>query len=131
MADFRKKAGAFANRAAGKAKTFAIFAARKTKDMSHIAKLNVDIASERDTIKRAYSEIGKLYYETHREKPEGFFVQLCQEIDVAFETIAAKEAEIVRRKIQNDPPAESAKTGGDIPEPDLEPGSGGGDDPEA
>ena len=100
MADFRKKAGAFANRAAGKAKTFAVFAARKTKDMSHIAKLNVDIASERDTIKRAYNEIGKLYYETHREDPEGFFVQLCQEIDVAYDTIAAKEAEIVRLKTQ-------------------------------
>ena len=101
MADFRKTAGNIASFAAGKAKTAAIFAARKTKNVSRIAKLNVEIAAERDSIKRTYNEIGKLYYETHRDAPEAFFVQLCQEIDLSFESIAAMETEIVQLKAED------------------------------
>jgi len=98
MPDFKRNAGKIAGAAAGRAKIFASFAARKTKNVSRIAKLNVDIASQRDTVKRIYREIGKLYYETHREDPESYFAQLCQEIDVSMESIAAMEAEIVRLK---------------------------------
>ena len=111
MPNIRKTAGNIASFAAGKAKTFALFAARKTKNVSRIAKLNVEIASERDSIKRTYNEIGKLYYETHREDPEAFFVQLCQEIDLSLEHISDMETEIVRLK------AEDARGGG---EPDVE-----------
>ncbi len=91
------------------AKTVASFAARKTKNVSRIAKLNVDIANERDTIKSAYREIGKLYYELHREAPERYFEQLCREIDVSMESIAAAEAEIARLKTQ-DPAAGEEET---------------------
>lgn len=101
MADFRSRANRLADLAAGKAKGIANRAAKKTKNVSRIAKLNVDIATERDCIKRNYLEIGKLYYETHREEPEDFFLQLCQEIDLALETIAGKEAEIVRLKTES------------------------------
>ena len=101
MPDFRKTAGNIASFAAGKAKTIAVFAARKTKNVSRIAKLNVDIAAERDSIKRTYNEIGKLYYETHRDAPEAFFVQLCQEIDLSLESIAAMETEIVHLKAED------------------------------
>ena len=101
MADFRSRANRLADLAAGKARGLASLAARKTKNVSRIAKLNVDIATERDCIKRNYLEIGKLYYETHREDPESYFLQLCQEIDLALETIAGKEAEIVRLKTEN------------------------------
>ena len=98
MADFRKAAGRFADFTAGKAKGFAALAAKKTKNVSRIAKLNVDIASERDTIKRNYLEIGKLYYETHREEPESYFLQLCREIDLSLESISSMESEIARLK---------------------------------
>lgn len=101
MSDFRKTAGNIASFAAGKAKTIAVFAARKTKNVSRIAKLNVEIAAERDSIKRTYNEIGKLYYETHRDAPEAFFVQLCQEIDLSLESIAAMETEIVHLKAED------------------------------
>ena len=101
MPNIRKTAGTIASFAAGKAKTIAVFAARKTKNVSRIAKLNVDIAAERDSIKRTYNEIGKLYYETHREAPEAFFVQLCQEIDLSLEHIAAMETEIVHLKAED------------------------------
>lgn len=100
MSDFKKKAGVFANLVAGSTKKAAIFAARKTKNTALIAKLNMNISSRRDVIKHAYGEIGKLYYETHKDAPEGFFVQLCQEIDLAMEDIAAMESEIVRLKTE-------------------------------
>ncbi len=92
---------------AGKAKGFALFAANKTKKVSRIAKLNIEITSRRETIKRAYSEIGKLYYESHKDAPEGFFIQLCQEIDVSMEAIAAMEAEIARLKMTDEEPEAS------------------------
>ena len=54
-----------------------------------------------------YREIGKLYYETHRDDPESYFVQPCQEIDMSMEAIAAMEAEIIRLKTQASPAADS------------------------
>ena len=84
-------------------------AAEKAKTYAKIAKLSVEINGERDAIKKAYIEIGKLYYDTHKDDPEGFFVQLCDEITVAAENIADKEAEIAMLK---------AESGGE--DPDVE-----------
>lgn len=79
---------------AEKTRDFAGTVADKAKDVSRIAKLNLEIGSEKETIKKAYTEIGKIYYEAHKDDPDGFFVQLCEEITVSFGNIAAKEAEI-------------------------------------
>ncbi len=79
---------------ADKTMAFAAIAADKAKAMARMAKLTVEINGEKDAMKKAYIEIGKLYYETHREDPDGFFAQLCEEITLAGENIAAKEAEI-------------------------------------
>ena len=69
-------------------------AADKAKSAARIAKLSMEINAEKDSIKKAYLEIGKLYYEMNRDNPDGFFAQLCDEITVANAEIAAKEAEI-------------------------------------
>ncbi|MCC8078913.1 MAG: hypothetical protein LIO57_02465 [Oscillospiraceae bacterium] len=69
-------------------------AAEKAKSGTRIAKLKMDIAGERETIKKAYSEIGKLYYDTHKDAPEGFFIQLFEEVAMAQESISKMEAEI-------------------------------------
>lgn len=100
MSDFREKVGIFASRAADKAKTLADAAAKKTKQVSRIAKLNVDISGQRDAIKRLYTEIGKLYYETHKDDPESYFVQLCRQVDEAMAAIAAMEDEITKLKAE-------------------------------
>ena len=92
--NFKGKAGAFAS----KAKSLASAAAAKTKQLSRIAKLNMDISGRRETVKKAYYELGKLYYEAHHDDPEGLLVQACQEIDLAKDDIAAMEAEIARLK---------------------------------
>jgi len=101
MADIQELKGLFASKLgslAGKTKNIANAAADKTKAMSRIAKLTVEINGEKDAMKKAYIEIGKLYYETHKDEPDGFFVQLCDEVTMATESIAAKEAEIAELK---------------------------------
>ena len=45
-------------------------------------------------MKKSYIEIGKLYYETHKDAPEGFFTQLCEEVSSCNAIIAQKEAEL-------------------------------------
>lgn len=84
--------------AADTTKDIADKASDKARDVSRIAKLTFEIGSEKDVIKKAYSEIGKLYYDTYKENPEGFFIQLCDEVTLAMENIAAKEAEIATLK---------------------------------
>lgn len=69
-------------------------AADKTKDVAKLAKLNMELNSEKETVQKAYLEIGKLYYETHKSAPEGFFVQLCDEITLANQHIGKLSAEI-------------------------------------
>lgn len=98
--------------AAVKTRDIAGNVADKAKNVSRIAKLNFEISGERDTIKKAYIEIGKLYYETYRDNPDGFFVQLCDEIDMANESIKAKEDEIAKLKEE----AEKART---VEDPDC------------
>lgn len=79
-------------------KDFAVKTAEKAKSTARIAKLSMEINGEKDTIKKAYLEIGKLYYEMHRDDPDGFFAQLCDEVTVANANIAAKEEEIAELK---------------------------------
>lgn len=69
-------------------------AADKTKDVAKLAKLNMELSSEKETVQKAYLEIGKLYYETHKNAPEGFFVQLCDEITLANQHIGKLTTEI-------------------------------------
>lgn len=97
MADINELKGAFLNTlgtVAGKTRGFAEKAADKAKDVARIAKLNMELSAEKDTIEKAYLEIGKLYYETRKNSPDGFFVQLCDEITLANENIAKILAEL-------------------------------------
>ena len=87
-----------ANKVADGAKDVADKAADTAKAGSRIAKLNIEIATERDNMKKTYLEIGKLYYDTHKDEPEGFFIQLCDEVTLAEKNIAEKEAEIAQLK---------------------------------
>lgn len=90
MADFNELKGKFLNTlgtVAGKTRDYAEKAADKAKDVARIAKLNMELSAEKDTIEKAYLEIGKLYYETRKNAPDGFFVQLCDEITLANENI--------------------------------------------
>lgn len=105
MADFneiKQKMLAKLGQAADSAKDLADKAADKAKVGARIAKLTMEIAGENDSLKKTYIEIGKLYYDTHKEEPEGFFIQLCEEVALAQKNIAEKEAEIEALKASGD-----------------------------
>ena len=104
--ELREKLKDTLNAVADTTKDFASKTADKAKDAARIAKLSVEINGVKDTIKKAYLEIGKLYYEMHRDDPDGFFAQLCDEVTVANANIAAKEAEIAELKAGNEAEAD-------------------------
>lgn len=85
------------------AKLFVRSAAHSTKRLTRIAKLNMDIARQKDIIKHVYTDIGRLYFEAHRDEPEGFFVHYFQTIDAALESIAVMEAEVAALKAETVP----------------------------
>jgi len=92
----------FAEKAVDVTKDVAEKAGDKAKAGTRIAKLNIEIAGEKENMKKTFIEIGKLYYDTHKEDPEGFFIQLCEEIALAEKNIADKEAEIAELKSAKD-----------------------------
>lgn len=91
-----------AGKAAGATRDVAEKAADKAKTGARIAKLNIEISGEKENMKKTYLEMGKLYYDTHKENPEGFFIQLCEEIALAEKNIADKQAEIDALKADDD-----------------------------
>ena len=83
-------------------KDFAAQTGEKAKSVARIAKLSVEISGEKDSIKKAYTEIGKVYYEAHsrRNDSEGQLERLCGQISSASSAIADKEAEIAAIKAE-------------------------------
>ena len=88
----------FAGKAADTTKDLAGKAADKAKAGGRIAKLSMELSQEKESLKKTYVEIGKLYYDTHKDNPDGFFIQLCEEVAAAEGVIAEKEAEIAQLK---------------------------------
>lgn len=136
-------------RAADAGKGIANKAADRAKSSARIAKLSMEIASERENLKKSYIEIGKLYYDTHRDDPDGFFIQLCDEVAVALKSIEDKEAEIEELKsseadgddteidieiefekvVEEDEAAATADTAEEAPDTDTEEASGTEEEP--
>lgn len=83
---------------ADKAKVFVSSAGDKAKALSRIAKLTMDVNAEKESKKKVFIEIGKLYYETNQGNPGDFFVQLFDEIHLADEHIATMESELSELK---------------------------------
>ena len=71
-----------------KAKEFTDSAVDKGKELSEIGKLKVQNATEQDAIKKAYIEIGKLYFAERGSAPEAPYAALCQQITASNEKIA-------------------------------------------
>ena len=55
-------------------------AAGKTKDAARLAKLTMDLNSEKGSLEKAFLELGKAYYEESRDSADGLAAQLCAEI---------------------------------------------------
>ena len=66
-------------------------AAKTTRKLAEIAKANLSIYSEEDKIKKAYAELGKLYYRDYvvgEDLDEAEYLPWCRKIDESKETIA-------------------------------------------
>lgn len=79
---------------AGKSSEAARNVAGKAQDVAKKARLNAEIASERDGMKKKYLELGKLYYEKYSADPDPDFSEPVTAITEALERVAAKQAEI-------------------------------------
>ena len=77
--DFNESFENIKNKAASAAQT----AAAKAKGLAQIAKANIDIRAEQDKQKKAYTELGKLFYRdyvTGEASDEAEFLPLCDKI---------------------------------------------------
>ena len=81
----------------------------KAKDLAEIAKLKVNNATEKDAIKKAYTEMGKLYFAQHADDPDPEFAALC-----------AKVVECKERIIYNDERIADIKSADGITDADIE-----------
>ncbi len=73
-------AGELAQAGVAKAKEITDAGMAKAKQLTEIGKLTVQNSSERDSIRRAYLELGKLYYAERGSAPEPGYADLCQKV---------------------------------------------------
>lgn len=66
----------------------------KSKQLAELAKLKAANLSEEDEMKKAYIEIGKLYYAERGMAPEAAFAALCEKVTAAKVNIEENKAKI-------------------------------------
>ena len=66
--------------------------AAKAKELTDIAKLNIANSAEEDTIRKAYIDLGKLYYAERGMAPEGAYAALCEKITASKQKIEENKA---------------------------------------
>ncbi len=71
-----------------KARELADTSAAKAKEIAEIGKLKVNNSTEQEAIRKAYSELGKLYYAERGSAPEAAYADACQRITDALARIS-------------------------------------------
>ena len=69
-----------------------------SKRLAAIAKLKASNMAEEDTIKKAYVELGKLYYAEHGTTPDGAYAAACEKITAARAAIETNNDRIAELK---------------------------------
>lgn len=83
-----------------RAKDLAQSGVSKSKQIGEIAKLNLANVSEEDNIRKAYIEIGKLYYAERGMAPEPAYTALCEKITASKVTIEENKNRIDELKAE-------------------------------
>ena len=78
--DILGKVSELAQTGVAKAKELTDVGVAKTKELAEISKLKVENATEQEAIKKAYLEIGKLYFAERGMAPEAPYTALCEKI---------------------------------------------------
>ena len=68
--------------------------ASKAKTLGSIAKLTLENNGAGEDLKKAYIEIGRLYYEENRSAPQGFFVPLFEKVTEIGDRMGVIEKEL-------------------------------------
>ena len=134
----KEKAGDLAEKATDLAQA----GVAKSRELAEIAKLKAANLSEEDAIKKAYVELGKLYYAERGAAPEAAYISGCEKITAAKAAIAAnneriaqlrepaQEPEIVHTVEAEDQPAPEAEQPAageaEAPQPEAAPGEDDG-----
>lgn len=84
----------------------------KAKEIAEITKLRLNNASEEETIRKVYIEIGKLYYKERVMAPDAPFAPLCAKITAAKEKIEANNQKIADIKAAGNIKDEDIPKGG-------------------
>lgn len=92
--EFKQKAKDTAETIADKSVEFYKFAEEKTKIIAKLTKLSTEIALQKNTVKKLYTDLGKKYYELYQEEPVEALKQTCEEITAALEIIEKKQQEM-------------------------------------
>lgn len=74
----------------------------QSKRLAEIAKLKAANLTEEDNIKKAYIELGKLYYAEKSAAPEGAYAAACEKITAAKAAIEANNDRIAELKEKED-----------------------------
>ena len=69
-----------------------------SKRLAEIAKLKTSNLAEEGSIKKAYAELGRLYYAEHGNTPEGAYAAACERITASRELIQANNDRIAELK---------------------------------
>ena len=69
-----------------------------SKRLAEIAKLKASNMAEEDTIRKAYVELGKLYYAEHGTTPDGAYAAACEKITAARAAIETNNDRIAELK---------------------------------
>lgn len=75
----------------------------QSKRLAEIAKLMMSNMAEEDAVKKAYLEIGKLYYAEQGTAPDGAYAAACEKITAAKAAIEANNDRIAELKRPGDP----------------------------
>ncbi len=103
MADYMEILGALVNKAKNAVESSGVKevyqqGADRAKAYSRIARLTLSMNSQADELKKVYTEIGKLYFEQNRQRPEGLFAPLFAQAETLMNDVKAKEQEVQELK---------------------------------
>ena len=87
----------------------------KSKQLVDFAKLNIANATEQENMKKAYMEIGRLYYAERGMAPEGAYVALCEKVTKAKATIKHNKELMEDLKGTSPAPTEAYDVVADVP----------------
>lgn len=97
--EIKQRTGETAEYIAAKSIEIARTAAEKTRLVARISKLNADVITEKENLRRAYIDLGKKYYKYFRENPNDILDEDCRKITSSIAAITQCRAEIDECKL--------------------------------